>query len=127
MDTLDRDVRHLRNCARALPVALRGLEQRPDGLAEGIERADELLAELDLLLTRCLGAPTLDRNRARLAVQSIGLKADVYRSIGRFVAGMGMSRRSRAGFRHAATSDLHDSRERLRHAWHTRRDRSVGA
>lgn len=115
MNTHD-TLRRLEIRARALPLALRCLARRPDGLEEAVERSDELLAELDVLLTQCVHGPRIGLAWMDDAERSIELKEMVYALMRPFMERMDASERVVLGFEMAARRDLQHSRARLRRA-----------
>lgn len=102
--------------ARALPLALRCLRRRPDGLEEAQDRVDDLLAELDLLLVECIRGPRIGLTWMDVAEESIELKEKVYALFRPFLERMGAGERAVLGFEGAARRDLRYSRRRLRQA-----------
>lgn len=117
---------HLRLRARALPVALRCLRHAPEGMAEAQERADDLLAELDLLLTAAVRQPQRGLKWLDTAEEAILLKQQVYGLLHPFLERQGMGSATLAGFETAARRDLASSARRLarartRGAWPTER------
>lgn len=109
-------LRQLELRVRALPLALRCLSRRPDGAEEAIERADELLAELDVVLSSCVHGPRIGLGWMDDAERSIELKLLVYGLLRPFLAAQGVSEREQLGFEVAARRDLRHSRDRLRRA-----------
>jgi hypothetical protein len=123
MDTTRRLV-HLELRARALPLALRCLRRQPEGLHDAQNRADDLLAELDLLLVECIRGPKIGLQWMDTAEESIDLKEKIYALMRPFMERMGASERILLGFEGAARRDLHYSRRRLQTArtgWPTER------
>lgn len=123
MEPIER-LRHLTNRARALPLALRCLRRRPDGLSEAQERVDDLLAELHLLLLECVRGPRFGLAWMDVAEESIELKEKVYALYQPYMERLGASERMVLGFEGAARRDLQYSRRRLRDArtsWPVRR------
>ncbi|MCA9566956.1 MAG: hypothetical protein KC656_03900 [Myxococcales bacterium] len=112
----DDTLRQLEIRTRALPLALRCLARRPGGLEEAMDRGDDLLAELDVLLTLCVRGPRIGLSWMDTAEEAIELKERVYGLLRPFLERMGASERTLLGFEGAARRDLHHSRRRLREA-----------
>ena len=101
----------------ALPFALRCLVARgEEGRREAWDRSDELLADLELLLTEALAGPRDTLAWLDAAEEAIQLKARVYTLMRHHFQRTGVGESTVRGYVRAARADVSYSEGRLRQA-----------
>lgn len=99
--------------ARAVPSLLEALRGAPDADERAVSVCDDLLADLDLLLSRCTRAMAAGEDLETVADQVVRLKWLVYSVLRPFLRAAGWSDTALAAFEHSALCDLEDSRRRV--------------
>ena len=99
--------------ARAVPSLLEALRGAPDAAERAVSVCDDLLADLDVLLTRCTRLMRAGEDVEDVADQTVRLKWMVYCVLRHFLAGSGWSDSALAAYEHSAKCDLRDSRRRV--------------